>query len=218
MVTTPTKSIINTWVSATWDEYLENIDNPIYQKAKGYYYNKEYRIEMTPIGNDHSQDHSIINHAVYLYATLKGIPLNGKDNCSYRKTGVFEIQPDLSCYIGDNANAIPWGTGIIDLNQYPAPNLVIEVANSSLADDLGQKRLLYEDLGIAEYWIIDVQNVKVIAFKIVNNGSQRIKESQVLPGLEIAILTEALQRSRNSNHTEVGTWLLQQFQTSKNNS
>ncbi|MDJ0901912.1 MAG: Uma2 family endonuclease [Xenococcus sp. MO_188.B8] len=217
MVTTSAKSLTNTWVSATWDEYLENIDNPIYKKAKSYYYNNEYRIEMTPIGNDHSQDHSIINHAVYLYATIKGIPLNGKDNCSYRKAGVFAIQPDLSCYIGDNANAIPWGTGIVDLNQYPEPNLVIEVANSSLADDLGQKRLLYEDLGIAEYWIIDVQNVKVIAFKIVNNGSQRIKESQVLPGLEIARLTEALQRSRNSNHTEVGTWLLQQFQKSKNN-
>ena len=37
-------------------------------------------------------------------------------------------------------------------------------------------------------------------------------------GLEIAILTEALQRSRKSNHTEVGAWLLQEFQTSKNNS
>ncbi len=212
MVTTPTTSKINTWVSANWDEYLENINNPIYEKAKGYYHKGEYRIEMTPIGNDHSQDHSIINHAIYLYATLKGIPLNGKDNCSYRKPGIFEIQPDLSCYIKDNANAIPWGTGIVDLSQYPAPDLVIEVSNSSLSDDLGQKRLLYEDLEIAEYWIVDVQNVRVIAFKIENEGSKRIQESQVLPGLEIKILTEALQRSRNSNHTEVSTWLLQQFQ------
>ncbi|MDJ0534452.1 MAG: Uma2 family endonuclease [Xenococcaceae cyanobacterium MO_207.B15] len=212
MVTTPTLSIINTWVSATWDEYLANIENSIYEKAKGYYYNNEYRIEMTPIGNDHSQDHAIINHAIYLYATIKNIPLNGKDNCSYRKPGVFEIQPDLSYYIGDNAEAIPWGTGIVDISQYPAPDLVIEVSNTSLSDDLGKKRLLYEDLGIAEYWIIDVQNVQVIAFKIENKGSKRIQESQVLPGLEIKILTEALQRSRNSNHTTVSSWLMQQFQ------
>jgi len=212
MVTTPTKSITDTWVAATWNEYIEKIDNPIYEKAKSYYHDNQYRIEMSPIGNDHSQDHSVINHAVYLYATIKGIPLNGKDNCSYRKTGIFEIQPDLSCFIGDNANAIPWGTGIVDLNKYPAPDLVIEVSNSSLSDDLGKKRLLYEDLGVAEYWIVDVKNVQVIAFNIVKNGSQRIARSQILPELSIAILTETLQRSRTSNHNEVGTWLLQQFQ------
>ncbi|MGV2829552.1 hypothetical protein [Myxosarcina sp. GI1(2024)] len=65
-----TKLIIDTWVSATWDEYLQHIERPDCQKAKGYYYDGRYRIEMTLIGNDHSQDHSIINHAIYLYATL----------------------------------------------------------------------------------------------------------------------------------------------------
>ncbi|VEP15811.1 conserved hypothetical protein [Hyella patelloides LEGE 07179] len=54
--------------------------------------------------------------------------------------------------------------------------------------------------------------MQVIAFEIVDNGSKRITKSEVLSGLEINILTEALQRSRNSNHTEVGAWLLQQFQ------
>ncbi|VEP15812.1 conserved hypothetical protein [Hyella patelloides LEGE 07179] len=167
MINTSTKSIVNTWVSATWDEYLKEIQNPIYKKAKGYYYNSEYRIEMTggnadgqsaystpvltPIGNDHSRDHSTITHAVYLFATFKNIPLNIQDNCSYRKPNVIELQPDLSCYVGDNADVIPYGTGIVDLSQYPAPNLVIEVSNTSLSDDLGKKRLLYEDLGITEY-------------------------------------------------------------------
>ena len=212
MVTTSKQLTADTWVNATWDEYLEQVDRSGYEKAKGYYYNGKYRIEMTPIGNEHSQDHSIINHAVYLYATVKGIPLTGKDNCSYRKFGLREFQPDLSCYVGDKANVIPWGVGVVDLNEYPAPDLVIEVSNTSLSDDLGEKRLLYEDLQIAEYWVVDVQNVRVIAFAIANEGSRRIKESQVLTGLKIEILTEALHRSRNSNHTEVGSWLLTQFQ------
>ena len=212
MVATAKKLITDTWVNATWNEYLEHIEHPSCEKAKGYYYNARYRIEMTPIGNEHSQDHSIINHAVYLYATIKGIPLTGKDNCSYRKFGLREFQPDLSCYVGEKANAIPWGVGVINLDEYPVPDLVIEVSNSSLSDDLGQKRLLYEDLQIPEYWVVDVQNVRVIAFAIENEGSKRIKESQVLTGLKIEILTKALQRSRNSNHTEVGTWLMEQFQ------
>jgi Uma2 family endonuclease len=212
MVATTRQLVPNSWVSATWDEYLTNIENPAHTKAKGYYHNGKYRIEMTPIGNEHSQDHSIINHAVYLYATLKNIPLTGKDNCSYRQVDLKEFQPDLSYYVGNNANAIPWGVGVVNLDEYPVPDLVIEISNTSLADDLGAKRLLYEELGIAEYWVVDVGNVNVIAFAIENTGSKRIAESHVLTRLKIETLTAALQRSRNSNHTEVGSWLMQQFQ------
>jgi Uma2 family endonuclease len=216
MVATTKQLVPNSWVSATWDEYLKNIENSSHAKAKGYYHNGKYRIEMTPIGNEHSQDHSIINHAVYLYATFKNIPLTGKDNCSYRQIDLREFQPDLSYYVGNNANAIPWGVGIVNLDEYPVPDLVIEISNTSLADDLGAKRLLYEDLGIAEYWVVDVVNVKVIAFAIEDTGSKKIAESQVLTGLKIEILTAALQRSRNSNHTEVGSWLMQKFQRQSN--
>jgi Uma2 family endonuclease len=216
MVATTNQLVPDSWVSATWDEYLTNIENPADAKAKGYYYNGKYRIEMTPIGNEHSQDHSIINHAVYLYATLRNIPLTGKDNCSYRQDGLKEFQPDLSYYVGNNANAIPWGVGIVNLNKYSVPDLVIEISNTSLADDLGAKRLLYEDLGIAEYWVVDVSNVNVIAFAIEDTGSKRIAESQILTGLKIETLTAALQRSRNSNHTQVGSWLMQQFQRQSN--
>jgi Uma2 family endonuclease len=90
--------------------------------------------------------------------------------------------------------------------------VIIEISNTSLSDDLGEKRLLYEELQVAEYWVVDVQNVRIVAFAIENQGSRRITESQVLSGLKIEILTEALQRSRSSNHTEVGAWLMQKFQ------
>ncbi len=212
MVATAKHQITDAWVTATWDEYSENIELPDYEKAKGYYYNGKYRIEMTPIGNDHSKDHSNIQTATSLFAIVKNLAIDIRDNCSYRKAGVREFQPDISCYVGDNANAIPWGVGVVDLNEYPAPDLVVEVSNTSLSDDLGEKRLLYEDLQINEYWVVDVQNVRVLAFAIEDAGSKRITESEVLTGLKIEILTEALQRSRNSNHTEVGAWLMQQFQ------
>jgi Uma2 family endonuclease len=202
----------DTWVVATWDEYVQTIENPAYEKAKGYYYDGRLRIEMPPVGSDHSRDHTVIIFAVNLFASIKGIPLNGRDNCTYRKAGFDEAQPDVSYYIGENADVIPWGTSIIDLNQYPPPNLVIEVAKSSLADDRGEKRLLYEELGVNEYWIIDVQNVRVIAFAIADGGSRRITQSQVLPGLAISLLEAAFERTRHMNQTQVGAWLLAQFQ------
>lgn len=134
------------------------------------------------------------------------------DNCTYRKTGCAEIQPDASYYIGANAEVVPWEATIIDLDVYPAPDLVIEVAYSSLTDDRGEKRLLYETLGVKEYWIIDVQKVSVLAFAIADGGSRRITGSQVLAGLEIGVLEEAFRRSREMNHGKVSAWLLSQFQ------
>ncbi|OCR02909.1 hypothetical protein BCD67_16670 [Oscillatoriales cyanobacterium USR001] len=207
-----TKLPTDTWVTATWEEYLEAIADPVAEKAKGYYHNRQMRLEMLPVGNDHASDHVIIIFAVNLFAMVKGIAINGKDNCTYRKTGIKEAQPDVSYYIGEKAVAIPWGTYIINLDIYPPPALVIEVANTSIADDKGEKRLMYEDLKVKEYWILDVKKVQITPFSITEGGSKRISESQVLPGLSIAILEEALRRSRQMNQAEVGAWLLSQFQ------
>jgi Uma2 family endonuclease len=204
--------LADTWVKATWDEYLLAIDELDETHTKGYYYNGYYRIEMTPLGFDHSCDYSIINVAVNLYAILKAIALTSLDACSYRKTGIREVQPDISYYIGEKASIIPQGTSIINLDQHPTPDLVIEISKSTLSDDLGKKRLLYEELGVSEYWVVDVEKAQVIAFKMIDGGSQRINCSQILPGLEIALLNEALRRSRESNHSQVGQWLMQQFQ------
>lgn len=212
MSTIVSKIPTDTWVIATWDEYLQATDNPDYTKAKFYYNNGRVRIEMSPLGHDHACDHSIVNYAIHLYAAFKKLELNGHDNCTYHKTGCKSAQPDLSFYIGQTANAIPYGTSIIQLDLYPPPTLVVEIANTSLADDQGEKRLLYEDLEVQEYWIVDVKNVKIIAFIMEKEGSRRIKTSGVLPNLEIALLEEALRRTRQTNHSKVSAWLLERFQ------
>lgn len=207
-----TKFSSDAWVAATWEEYVQAIEDPACEKAKCYYHNGKVRIEMSPVGADHSKDHTIILVAVSLFASIKGIAMNGHDNCTYRKPGCQEAQPDVSYYIGENADIIPWGTNIIDLDIYPPPTLAIEVANTSLADDKGEKRLLYEDINVAEYWIVDVQHVEIVAFAIADGGSRRIAQSQVLPGLEFSLLEEALRRTRQMNQSSVIAWLLYQFQ------
>lgn len=201
----------DTWIEAPWDAYLQAVESPECDRAKGYYYQGHMRLEMLPVGSDHSDDHALILFAVSLYTTLRGIPFKAKDNCSYRKAGVQECQPDISYYVGEKAQAIPRGTNIVDLNRYPAPDVVIEIAKTSLLDDQGAKRLLYEDLGVGEYWIVDVEKSEVMGFAIANQGSYRIRESQLISGLQMATLEHALKQSREADQTQVGSWLMQQF-------
>ena len=200
------------WIKLDWDKYVDLTVGETESKFKSYYYNGRGKIEMSPIGSDHAAAHTIIIVAVSLFAAIKGVSAKGMDNCSYRKVGFQEAQPDVSYYLGENADVIPWGTSIIDLDVYPAPDLVIEVANTSLADDRGEKRLLHEDLSVKEYWIVDVQNVRLIAFQVELGGSRRISESQILPGLEMSLLEDALRRTRELNQSQVIAWLLSEFQ------
>ena len=202
----------DTWISASWEDYLQIVESDPSAKAKGYYYKGYMRVEMLPVGHDHAADEGAIALAINLFCMIKGIPSKILPNCSYRKAGIRECQPDISVYFRQKVNSVPFGTAIIDLNRFPAPDLVVEISATTLLDDLGTKRSLYEELGVAEYWVIDVQNREILAYTMANQGSQRIQDSQILPGLAIAILESALRRSRETDQSQVGNWLFGQFQ------
>ncbi|MBW4491676.1 MAG: Uma2 family endonuclease [Oscillatoria princeps RMCB-10] len=211
-----TKLLADTWVAATWDEYMQAIEDPASEKAKCYYHNGQLRIEMSPVGANHSRDNGILAILVYIFCMTKGIPLNLLINCSYRQTGVREGQPDISGYIGERAQLAPQGNYAVDLYRNQPPDLAVEVADITLADDLGEKRIMYEDLGVAEYWVVDVKKARITAFRILaGGGSQRINESNVLPGLAMSLLEEGLQRSCQMDNISVGAWFWAQVQASR---
>ncbi|MDX2229056.1 MAG: Uma2 family endonuclease [Leptolyngbyaceae cyanobacterium bins.349] len=212
MVQLQPKTMTDTWVTATWEEFLRVADDPNYAKAKGYYFNGQMRVETVGTGPDHAGDNTIIILAIGLICGLMGLPVKGLTNCSYRKTGVREVQPDVSYYVGDRAALAPQGSSVVDLDETPAPDLAIEIADSSINDDLGKKRLLYEDMQIAEYWVVDVENNQILAFQIIESGSIRIAQSQIIPGLEIAGLNETLKQAKQMDDSQVVAWLMQQFQ------
>lgn len=199
----------DTWVDCGWNEFIQIVENPIYEKAKFYYHNRQLRIEMPPVGSDHADDNGIIVVLINLFGIAKNLPMRLKVNCSYRRSGLREAQPDASYYIGERVSLAPTGSSVVNLDNNSPPDLVIEIADTSLADDLGQKRLLYEDLAVNEYWVVDVKKARITAFKIIpDGGSQRISESSVLPGLAIALIEEGLQRSREIDNTSVASWFL----------
>lgn len=212
-----TKLPTDTWVTTTWDEYLQTVGQ--FPEAKCYYwqarrppYNGKLRIETAPQGYDHSYDNFSIGYAVALFSGIQGIPLVGLTNCTFRKAGQREAQPDLAFYIGENAEIIPPDTTIVDLDVYPPPDLVIEIAKTSFADDIGSKRLLYEQLNVTEYWVVNVADARLLAFAIASGGSRPIAISQVLPPLPFSLLEEALRRGRTTGRSQIYAWLITQIQ------
>lgn len=215
MLSFPQNLTTDTWVRATWAEFLRLCDRAELEHARFYYDAGWMRIETMPVGSGHSQDNTLLSQAVSLFGMVKNIRLKGFTNGSFRRAGIRECQPDLAFYIdADIPNPFPpKTTEPIAVETYGAPSLVIEIAASTLNDDLGQKRLLYERLAVREYWVVDVQNAMITAFAIVDGGSRQITESQVLPGLVLSTVEEALRRSQTEDDTDVSRWLMQQFQT-----
>ena len=213
MIQLQEKLITNTWIEADWENYITTIESSEHEKHQGYYYNGNMRIEDMPTGADHSRYHLLMAFAINLFCTIGGIAINGFDNCSYRKTGIRECQPDLSYYCGERARLAPVGTSVINMDEQATPDLVIEISNTSISGDLGAKRFLYEEMGVSEYWIVDVQNTLIYAFEIIDRGSRRIDTSLVLPELSIDTITTALNLSKEQDQSQIGKWLMSEFQT-----
>ncbi len=206
--------VTDVWIQGSWSDFMGLVDQtePDSNALKFYYNNGWMRIETMPIGSSHCQDNTIVGLLISLYCTLKGIPCKGLTNGSFRAIGQYECQPDLAYYLGDNLRFPARTNSPIDLNEFGPPDLVIEIAGTSLSDNLGQKRLLYEQLNVKEYWIIDVVSISVIAFEIINGGSRQITRSLVLPGLGLEIINEALNRSKSEDDGAISRWLLAEFQ------
>jgi Uma2 family endonuclease len=205
----------DTWVEATWEDFLTFADDPTLESGKFYYEQGYMRIEMSALGSAHGQDNSIVSTVIVLYAAINNIPIKELTNVSFRKAKLRGSQPDIAFYIGKNLQFPPRNNSPIDLNQLEPPTLVVEVAASSLEDDMDRKQKLYQRMGVQEYWVVDVNTGNVIASFFTETGSVSIDESRVLPGLKIALVEEALERSQTEDDGAISRWLLETITTAK---
>jgi Uma2 family endonuclease len=219
MVTTPPYHLTtDIWVQTTWEEFVAVCDRlsdrQELEKAQCYYDAGWMRIETVGTGSGDGQDNTLLSQTVSLFGIVKNIRLKGFTNTSFRRVGIRECQPDLAFYVGEDIpDPFPPKTAdLINVETFGAPTLAIEISVSALSDDLGQKRLLYERLGVREYWVVDVQTATITAFAVNDGGSREIWESQVLPGLTMQTIEAALGQSQTLDDTEVNGWLMQQFQ------
>jgi Uma2 family endonuclease len=82
----------------------------------------------------------------------------------------FCVRGQLGMFFGINTDPVPdiavvQGTPRTYTRHPRTALLVIEVADSSLAYDIGDKASLYAAAGIADYWVIDVNDRRIHVFR-----------------------------------------------------
>ena len=213
MVVSPSQRVLtDTWVEATWDEFMAIAYDPAYVEGKAYFDAGDMRIEMASLGTGHGRQNGVVWDVVTFFVAAKKLNVAKYVNSSFSKQGKREVQPDAAFYIGEGAKYLPpQNNSPVNIDLFGPPTLVVEVGASSLSDDLGRKRIMYERLGVQEYWVVDVEGRKVVAFSIDSGRSGQIWVSAVLPGLEMDLIEEALRRSQTENDGAIAQWLLKAF-------
>ncbi len=81
-----------------------------------------------------------------------------------------------------------------------------------MAIDLDDKKRLYADGEISEYWVIDVRGYRIFAFRLDEKGVyQECNVSQGLPNLAITLLEKTLEQLATKTNTEAAIWFSQQI-------
>ena len=132
---------------------------------------------MSPKHRPHAR--AVTELVIGLATALEDSELSVLSDISVRLSEHDVPEPDIAI-----TNA-PEGDGILPLE---AVKLLIEVSDSTLAQDLGLKAALYAGTGVPEYWVVDV-NARVV-HQMWSPGAEGYAERREVPcGERIAAMT-----------------------------
>ncbi|MEG4225174.1 Uma2 family endonuclease [Microcoleus sp. N9_B2] len=192
------------WQAATWEDYVAACEDPSLEEARIFFYEGYLWIDMGNEGPQHARFNDLFTIIFFVWFTTKiGQTFDSLSGCVIEKPKVGAGAPDKVLYIGGDFHQ--WQKGEprrINLNQSRVPDLVGEIADTTLASDLDEKKRLYAALGIPEYWVVDIKGETVLAFRLQENGKyQECDISGALEGLPIALLSETLKLLGDGNGT-----------------
>jgi hypothetical protein len=143
---------------ATWQDYVAIRDGDInWQKIA---FNQGWLwADMGTEGPNHASFSDLLTMIFGFWAFLHPqMPLQSYGRCLIERPETQACAPDLVLYKGDNIPRWqPSEPRRISLDRHRLPDLVGEIADTSLSLDLDEQKQLYAQLGIAEYWVVDVK-------------------------------------------------------------
>jgi Uma2 family endonuclease len=205
------------WESMTWDEYEQWRDGPTSKTAQWYFDRNLFLMRDTAWeGMNHAQVKDLFIVLISLWCMAHSDRFaQSMSGALLEKPGLRAASPDLVLYVGSGCPKWqPGETRRIDLHRWRVPDLVGEVADTTLASDLDEMKQIYAALEIPEYWVIDVQGRRVLMFGLVRGKYQEMEASGLMPGVTIALLEEALLRWTNETNISAAAWFMQQISRS----
>jgi Uma2 family endonuclease len=202
--------------NATWEDYVAIRDNPAIDWRKIAFHQGWLLVDMGTEGPGHASFSDLMTAVFFVWAFLHPeVALQSYGRCLIENPNTQACAPDLVLYKGET---IPkWQPGEprrIMLDRHRLPDLVGEIADTTLGIDLDEQKQLYASLGIAEYWVIDVKGMRLFAFGLTAAGVyEAMAVSQILAGLPIALIEQTLERLTKETNTAAANWLMQQLQT-----
>jgi Uma2 family endonuclease len=205
------------WVSMTWAEYEQWRDGTTSKTAQWYFDRNLFLVrDMGWEGIVHAQVKDLfillislwfMSHPDRIAQSMSGGLLE--------KPGLKAASPDLMLYVGPGCPEWqPGETRRINLDRWRVPDLVGEVADTTLASDLDEMKQIYAALMIPEYWVIDVQGRRMLMFCLVAGKYQEVETSVLMPGVTIALLEETIDRWATGTNISAATWFMQQISRS----
>jgi Uma2 family endonuclease len=199
---------------ATWEDYLHRVENPQSELECVFFNCGVMWIEdMGNEGINHSRFNKLLTMILYSwFMKQEDVKFDLLGGCVLEKPQYQSAAPDEAVYIGGNApRYIPGESRRVNLNKWRVPDLAIEIADTTLASDLDEKKRLYLTLEVPEYWVVDVRGKRVMAFRLIDGKYQECAESIALTGLPIELLERALERMDDDNGN-VAMWFGTQIQ------
>lgn len=112
--------------------------------------------KMSPIGPDHVEIVQRLNRWSHFSPAIAQVRISVQDPIDLVELDSVP-QPDIAWLLPRDYRA-----------NRPTPRdvlLIIEVAVTTLLDDLGEKCLLYAEAGIDEYWVVDVARQRIVVHR-----------------------------------------------------
>ena len=203
------------WYVASWDDYVEWVQTAKADHFRIFFNQGRLFIDMGWEGVDHARFRELLAMLFFAWFSrrMPGQAFDCLGGCILEKPKQRAASPDEVLYIGSDVPR--WQSGEsrrVNLRQWRVPDLVCEVGDTTLATDLDEKKQIYTALEIPEYWVIDVQAARVMAFRLSPEGLyQQQMQSGALKGLDMALVEQAFRRLATESNGTVAQWFAQQL-------
>jgi Uma2 family endonuclease len=158
---------------------------------------------------EHERFKTIMGRFVETLAEELDVRIEPLGSTTFKRPELSGVEPDKCFYI-QNLSAVK-GKKIIDLNQDPPPDLVVEIDITSRSANSLQ---VYTDLGVPEVWIYNGSRLRIN--RLENGKYVECESSLAFPSLPILEIVRFLEQAETMDYLELvkafRSWVKSQIQ------